>query len=66
MSDPIRARLDRLITPLTSQYDAIDYRAALRAVLDECDDAKDRTVGARLLAEYIRRVIAESLGVTDG
>lgn len=75
-ADPIRARLDRYISPETGEWLALNYRDALRAVLavrnvpcvdpddpDQYDQGLDD--GYQMALTDIRRVIAEHLGVTD-
>lgn len=63
MSDPIRARLDEKARSSSGAFLIMEeYRAALRAVLDQLDNWDHR---GRDMSWEIRRVIAEHLGVTD-
>lgn len=62
MTDPIRARLNG---PNMLHEDMYQWRDALRAVLDLCDEPDPEMTFPEYQAN-IRRVIAEHLGVTDG
>jgi hypothetical protein len=63
VSDPIRARLDRVDWDDDQAARAMEN--ALRAVLDLCDEGLHWLHDEDNIAD-IRRVIAEALGVTDG
>lgn len=64
-ADPIRARLEMVHEYGYPMEDSGRMQDALRAVLDCTRELRPDSPEAAVIADYIERVIAEHLGVTD-